>query len=112
MLDHSAQTAAYNRLPCPSNLPEEERIPYQMLCLFYRHYREGILPRDTAQVFKTLVCDWEQVPNMEKAALLRYAIANEFEQARQTGTGGDWDGVWALLMAYMALPIARGEWDT
>lgn len=49
---------------------------------------------------------------MEKAALLRYAIANEFEQARQTGAGGDWDGVWALLMAYMALPIARGEWDT
>ena len=112
MLDYNTQQAAWRERTCPSTLPEEERIPYQMLCLFYRHYREGILPRDTAQVFKTLVCDWEQVPNMEKAALLRYAIANEFEQARQTGTGGDWNGVWALLMAYMALPIARVDWDT
>ena len=112
MLDHNTQQAAWRGHSCPSTLPKEERIPYQMLCLFYRHYREGILPRDTAQVFKTLVCDWEQVPNMEKAALLRYAIANEFEQARQTGTGGDWDGVWALLMAYMALPIAHGGCET
>ena len=75
MLDHNTQQAAWRGHSCPSTLPKEERIPYQMLCLFYRHYREGILPRDTAQVFKTLVCDWEQVPNMEKAALLRYLPA-------------------------------------
>ena len=111
MLDHNTQQAAWRGHSCPSALPEEERIPYQMLCLFYRHYREGILPRDTAQVFKTLVCDWEQVPNMEKAALLRYCLANELEQARASEAAGDWDTVWVLMMAYMTLPIARVDWE-
>lgn len=111
MLDKAVQKAAYNGLPPPADLPEEERAPYLMLCLIYRHFKADELPRETAEVFKTLVCDWEQVPNMEKAALLRYCLANELEQARASEAAGDWDTVWVLMMAYMTLPIARADWE-
>lgn len=111
MLDKAAQKAAYNGLPVPAELPEEEYAPYLMLCLIYRHFKAGELSREMAEIFKTLVSDWTAVPNLEKAALLRYCLANELERARQTGMGGDWNTVWTLMMAYMALPIARADWE-
>lgn len=107
-MTHEHERAAYNGLATPRDLPKDEVVPYLLLRIVYQHFRDGILPRDTAEIFKKFICSWEQVRNQEKAALLRYALSNVFDQARQAGAAADWDTVWTLMMAYMSLPIARG----
>ena len=106
-MEYKHERAAYNSLPIPQDLPKEEYARYLMLCLIYRQYREGILERDIAEVFKKLVCNWEAGRTQDKAAVLRYCIANAFEDATKQGQNTDWGSVWTMMMEYMGQPLAR-----
>ena len=109
-MEYKHERAAYKSLPIPQDLSKEEHARYLMLCLIYRQYREGILERDVAEVFKKLVCNWEAGRSQDKAAVLRYCIANAFEDATKLGQQGqnaDWDSVWTMIMEYMGQPLAR-----
>lgn len=106
-MENKHERAAYKSLPIPQDLPKEEHARYLMLCMIYRHYREGILVRDVAGEFKKLVCNWETGRTQDKAALLRYCIANAFEDATKQGQNADWGSVWTMMMEYMGLPIVR-----
>lgn len=88
------------------DLPKEEHARYLMLCMIYRHYREGIPNGMSQGNSKKLVCNWETGRTQDKAAL-RYCIANALEDATKQGQNADWGSVWTMMMEYMGLPIVR-----
>ena len=99
-MEYKHERAAYKSLPIPQDLSKEEHARYLMLCLIYRQYREGI------------VCNWETGRTQDKAAVLRYCIANAFEDATKLGQQGqnaDWDSVWTMIMEYMGQPLVRSR---
>ena len=49
-------------------LPESEQAAYIALTVIYRHYRENVLTREQAQLFKEQLTDWAHCPPMERAA--------------------------------------------
>lgn len=103
-MTHEQERAAYNDLPQPPDLPTCEAVPYILLRVIYRHFREGILPQSTAAEFKKWVTRWNACPVMERAALLRYGFMNEFERA-QGGAADAWETARRLAEDYFALPL-------
>ena len=59
--------AAWNEQPFPLDLPENEQAAYIALTMIYRHYRENVLTRKQAQLFKEQLTDWAHCPPMERA---------------------------------------------
>ena len=58
--------AAWNEQPFPLDLPENEQAAYIALTMIYRHYRENVLTRKQAQLFKEQLTDWAHCPPMER----------------------------------------------
>ena len=91
-------TAAWNEQPFPLDLPENEQAAYIALTMIYRHYRENVLTRKQAQLFKEQLTDWAHCPPMERAAQLQYALANEWARGRN---GADvWENLRILFIEY------------
>lgn len=104
MLNKDLQTTAYNQLPMPNDLPHIDRIPYIMLRLLYYLFQNKEVDIDTAKQLKKEVLNYPSLPNKDKAGLLRFCIANEFEQIKQVTNSKDFK---ALVMEYMSLPISN-----
>lgn len=103
-MTHEHECAAYNGLAPPRDLPTDEVVPYLLLRIVYRHFRDGILPQTTAAEFKACLMEWLDCPVMERAALLRYGFMNEFERARG-GAADAWKIAQQLAEAHFALPL-------
>lgn len=104
MLNKDSQTAAYNQLPMPNDLPIIDQIPYLMLKLLYYLFQNKEVDMDTSKLLKEKVLSYPSLPNKEKAGLLRFCIANEFEQTKQVA---NFEDLKALVMEYMSLPISN-----
>lgn len=97
--------AAWNEQPFPLDLPESEQAAYIALTVTYRHYRENVLTRKQAQLFKEQLTDWAHCPPMERAAQLQYALANEWARGRN---GADvWENLRILFIEYGMLMHQR-----
>lgn len=90
--------AAWNEQPFPLDLPENEQAAYIALTMIYRHYRENVLTREQAQLFKEQLADWAHCPPMERAAQLQYAFAQEYQRGKD---GAEvLDNLFALFMEF------------
>lgn len=90
--------AAYTEQPIPPDLPEHERAAYIALTVIYRCYRSGVLPKETAEVFKEQLVNWDTCPPMERAAQIQFAFANEVERGKE---GADvWENLRILFIEY------------
>lgn len=97
--------AAYTEQPLPPDLPESEQAAYIALTMIYRHYRENVLTRKQAQLFKEQLTDWAHCPPIERAAQLQYALANEWARGRN---GADvWENLRILFIEYGMLMHQR-----
>lgn len=98
-------TAAWNEQPFPLDLPESEQAAYIALTMIYRHYRENVLTRKQAQLFKEQLTDWAHCPPMERAAQIQFAFANEVERGKE---GADvWENLRILFIEYGMLMHQR-----
>lgn len=98
-------TAAWNEQPFPLDLPESEQAAYIALTMIYRHYRENVLTRKQAQLFKEQLTDWAHCPPMERAAQIQFAFANEVERGQE---GADvWENLRILFIEYGMLMHQR-----
>ncbi len=100
-MDAQMAKAAYNNLPPPESVSEEERAAYLLLRITYQHFKTDVLPRNVAEVFKEQLMDWRKCPLMERAALLVYGIENEFDRV------ADWETMRVLVEEYFKLPLDR-----
>lgn len=97
--------AAWNEQPFPLDLPENEQAAYIALTGIYRDFRENVLTREQAQLFKEQLADWAHCPPMERAAQLQYALASEWERGRN---GADvWENLRILFIEYGMLMHQR-----
>ncbi len=103
-MTHEHERAAYNALDPPADLRKNEIVPYTLMCIVYRHFREGILTRTVAAEFKARLMEWSDCPVMERAALLRYGFMNEFERVCD-GAADAWKIARLLAEAYFTLPL-------
>ena len=98
-------TAAWNEQPFPLDLPESEQAAYIALTMIYRHYRENVLTRKQAQLFKEQLVNWDTCPPMERAAQIQFAFANEVERGQE---GADvWENLRILFIEYGMLMHQR-----
>lgn len=97
--------AAWNEQPFPLDIPESEQAAYIALTGIYRDFRENVLTREQAQIFKEQLADWAHCPPMERAAHLQYAFAQEYQRGKD---GADvLDNLFALFMEFGKLVHQR-----
>lgn len=70
--------AAYQGITAPDDLPEEQKIAYDMLIMLYKQHREGMISKDTAAKLKDALMKYPDCPLMEKISLLAYFGGNEY----------------------------------
>lgn len=72
---------AWNELPPPVDLAEEDRIPYLMLRATYHAYRAGTISREEGDHIKGYLMRYAALSPSEQGSLLQYAFAHLTERA-------------------------------
>ena len=72
---------AWNELPPPDDLTEDERIQYLMLRAVYHAYRAGAISREEGDHIKGYLMRYAALSPSEQSSLLQYAFAHLTERA-------------------------------
>lgn len=85
---------AYQGITAPDDLPEEQKIAYDMLIMLYKQHRDGMIGKETAAELKSALMRYPDCPTMEKLSLLAYFGGNVYAMEMSNKRAAE---LWELL---------------